>query len=160
MYYKYLLVDCFNGLDRDIKNMIKMYLNIRVFSAPTIEKLLTILPDKSFIDDDIKYHTTISLKFIQEDIKLVQSSFNVYHGHIININYHYISVFKEVRSVDVHINDSCAKYFYTYTNKPIYNANDMACKIVKVYDIKQALKRNGKYIIKGDVAFVYDPSLK
>ena len=79
MYCKCLLIDCFDGLDIDIKNMIKMYLRIKIVKIPTWKELLPFKEVNEYIDNDLIYYTNMPY---QEVKRVDRCAFRVLNGCI------------------------------------------------------------------------------
>lgn len=152
MYYTCWLV-AYLPLDIDIKNIIKMYLRIKIFKIPSWKKLLQFKDTNEYIDDDLIYYTNMPY---QEVKRVDRCVFRVLNGCIHGISYNYQPYYRVNISID-HLKLNC---FYLYPK--IYNTYIESCFVVisKYLDAGQILKEDGYHTIYGDVTFIYDPSLK
>lgn len=160
--YKIGMLVNYLPLDVDVIGIIRMYLNIKVFRAPTVKKLLTIKARK-FIDNHINYCVNSFDEKINTNYYL-SCCLIKFSTYINSIEYMYESKFNLPHfSVKVDINSINGKYLdiYAYHGKITYiHIDQYGNRTVNLVTEKDLLKSDGTYSVEGDVTFVYDPSLK
>ena len=145
-YYKYWLLKNIQHLDIDILFSIKQYCQIEFYYPPSFKELSSVNSYTELINSNY-ICKELQIGIFNDTYKLINSSFEVKNGIIVQVKYHY-------RSKDFYHEFSlcfsviCPNFFsvYKYT-LPIWY-NDI--ELLKLPDVLP----KGVYIVKGPITFV------